>query len=133
VLTPAWLQTWRLDLKKPKRRRPAAGRKSTRLPRVVAAPGISGGETEDGDRLAALLRARIALMPAQVAADYRALAERDDPTVAEKARLSVLEDTYAPSAAQVNAAIPAVHAEREAQSRRRPAAGPQSGAGPSRT
>nr|WP_294548949.1 hypothetical protein [uncultured Rhodopila sp.] len=120
-------------MKKPKRRRPASGRKSIRLPRLVAAPGPSAGEAEDGDRLAALLRARLALMPPQVAADYRALAERDHPTVAEKARLSVLEDTYAPSAAQVQAAIAAVHAERGAQSRRRPAADRQSGAGPSGT
>jgi hypothetical protein len=133
VLTLAWLQTWRLDLKKPKRRRPASVRKSIRLPRVVATPAVSAVETEDGDRLAALLRARLALMPPQVAADYRALAERDNPTVAEKARLSVLGDTYAPSAAQVQAAVAAIHAERGAQSRRHPAADRQSGAGAPRT
>ena len=41
-----------------------------------------------------MMQARLALMPPQVAADYRALACKDDPTVAEKAKLSVLEDTY---------------------------------------
>ena len=79
---------------------------------AAAAPGVSAGETEAGDSLAGMMRARLALMPPQVAADYRALACKDDPTVAEKARLSVLEDTYAPSRQQLQAAIAAVHAER---------------------
>jgi hypothetical protein len=80
------------------------------------------GETEVGARLAGMLRARLALMPPQIAADYRALAQKDDPTIAEKARLSVLEDTYAPSPPQLRAAIAAVLAER----------GVRPGAGPSR-
>ena len=82
--------------------------------------------------LAGLLRARLALMPPQVAADYRALAGRDHPTVAEKARLSVLEDTYAPSRQQLELAIAAVHAERAAPSPGSRAAGSRPGAGSSR-
>jgi hypothetical protein len=129
MLTPAALQTGRLDLKKPKRRRPAPRRKQIRVPEVPAASGVSAGETEAGTMLAGMLRARLALMPPQVAADYRALAGRDNPTVAEKARLSVLDDSYAPSRQQIEAAIGAVHAEREAQSRGRPAAGSRPGTG----
>jgi hypothetical protein len=72
-------------------------------------------------------------MPPKVAADYRALAQKDDPSIAEKARLSVLEDSYAPSAQQLQAVIAAVHDERRAQSRGRPAAGARPGAGSSRT
>lgn len=82
--------------------------------------------------LAGLLRARLALMPPQVAADYRALAGRDDPTVAEKARLSVLEDTYAPSSQQIEAAIAAAHAERAAPSPGSWTAGSRPRAGSSR-
>jgi hypothetical protein len=91
-------------LKKPKRRRPAPRRKQSRVPGVPA-PRTSARETEADDRLAGIMRARLALMPPQVAADYRALACKDDPTVAEKAKLSVLEDTYAPSSRQLQAAI----------------------------
>jgi hypothetical protein len=120
-------------LKKPKRRRPAPRRKQTRVPGVPAAPGVSARETEAGERLAGMMRARLALMPPQVAADYRALAGRDDPTVAEKAKLSVLEDTYAPSTRQLQAAIVALHAEGEVQSPRRPAGGSRPGVGSSRT
>lgn len=123
---PAGLQTWRLDLKKPKRRRPAPRRKQIGVPTVPAAAGVSAGETEAGTMLAGLLRARLALMPPQVAADYRALAGRDHPTVAEKARLSVLEDTYAPSRQQLKVAIAAVQAERAAPSPSRPPAGARS-------
>ena len=103
-------------MKKPKRRRPAPRRKQTRVPGVPSALRVSARETEADDRLAGMMRARLALMPPQVAADYRALACKDDPTVAEKAKLSVLEDTYAPSSRQLQAAIVTVHAEREAQS-----------------
>src|SRR5664279_2358675 len=46
---------------------------------AAAAPGVSAGETEAGDSLAGMMRARLALMPPQVATDYRALAQRDDP------------------------------------------------------
>jgi hypothetical protein len=132
MLTPAGLQAWRLDLKKPKRRRPASRRKQIRMPVVPVGPGVSTGETEAGAMLAGLLRARLALMPPQVAADYRALAGRDHPTVAEKARLSVLEDTYAPSRQQLELAIAAVHAERAAPSPGSRAAGSRPGAGSSR-
>jgi hypothetical protein len=117
-------------LKKPKRRRPAPRRKQTRVPGV---PGVSVRETEAGERLAGMMRARLALMPPQVAADYRALAARDDPTVAEKAKLSVIEDTYAPSCRQLQAAIVALDAEGEAQSPRHPAGGSRPGVGSSRT
>jgi hypothetical protein len=71
MLTPAGLPTWRLDLKKPKRRRPASRRKQIRMPLVPVGPGVSTGQTEAGAMLAGLLRARLALMPRQVAADYR--------------------------------------------------------------
>jgi hypothetical protein len=125
---PAGLQTWRLDLKKPKRRRPAPRRKQIGVPTVPAAAGVSAGETEAGTMLAGLLRARLALMPPQVAADYRALAGRDHPTVAEKARLSVLEDTYAPSRQQLEVAVAAVQAERAATLPSRPPAGARPGA-----
>nr|WP_294543593.1 hypothetical protein [uncultured Rhodopila sp.] len=110
-------------MKKPKRRRPAPRRKQIGEPTVPAATGVSAGETEAGTMLAGLLRARLALMPPQVAADYRALAGRDDPTVAEKARLSVLEDTYAPSRQQLEVAITAVQAGRAVRSPSRPPAG----------
>jgi hypothetical protein len=130
MLTAAGFLAWRLDLKKPKRRRPAPGRKPVGVPGMPAAPA---GETEASDRLAGMMRARLALMPPKVAADYRALAQKDDPTIAEKARLSVLEDSYAPSAQQLQAVIAAVHDERRAQSRGRPAAGARPGAGSSRT
>jgi hypothetical protein len=81
--------------------------------------------------LVGLMRARLALMPPQIAADYRILAERDDPTVAEKARLSVLEDTFAPSRPQLEAAIAAVQAEHKAHAPGRQAAGARSRAGSS--
>jgi hypothetical protein len=119
-------------LKKPKRRRPAPRRKQAGVPGAPAAPVVSAGETEAGAMLDGLLRARLALMPPQVAADYRALAGRDDPTVAEKARLSVLEDTYAPSRQQMEAAIAAVRAEHAAHASGRPAAGARPRAGSSR-
>jgi hypothetical protein len=95
-------------LKKPKRRRPVYRRKQVVVPGVSAAPAVSAGETEAGVILAGLMRARLALIPPQFAADYRALAGRDDPTIAEKARLSVLEDTYAPSRQQLAAVIAAL-------------------------
>jgi hypothetical protein len=96
-------------------------------------PAAPAGETEAAAMLAGMLRARLALMPPQVAADYRALAQKDDPTVAEKARLSVLEDTYAPSGQQLQAAIAAVHAERAAPSPGSRATGARPGAGSPRT
>ena len=82
--------------------------------------------------LAGLMRARLALMPRQVAADYRALTGRDNPTVAEKARLSVLEDTYAPSRQQLEAAVVAVQAEHEAHAPGRRTVGVRPRAGSSR-
>lgn len=93
------------------------------MPGVPPAPGVFARETEAGEGLAGMMRARLTLMPPQVAADYRALACRDDLTVAERAKLSVLEDTYAPSSQQLQAAIEAVLADGEAQSPRRPAGG----------
>jgi hypothetical protein len=133
MLTPAELQTWRPDLKKPKRRRTAPRRKQIRMPGLPAAPGASARENEASDMLAGLMRARLALMPPQVAEDYRDLAARDDPTVAERAKLSVLEDTYAPSRQQLQAATSEVHTERDAKSRGRSAAGSPHRDGSSRT
>jgi hypothetical protein len=90
---------------------------------MPAAPAGAAREDEAGVMLAGMLRARLALMPPHTASDYRDLAGKDTPTVAEKARLSVLEDTYAPSSRQLQAAIAAVLAERATQSPGRPAAG----------
>jgi hypothetical protein len=55
--------------------------------------------------LAGMMRARLALMPPQVAEEYRGLAQREDLTIAERAKVSVLEDTYSPSSQQIQAAI----------------------------
>jgi hypothetical protein len=101
------LQAWRLELKKPKRRRTTLPRKQVRM---VTPPGVSASENDVGEMLAGMMRARLALMPPQVAAEYRDLAERDDLTVAEKAKVNVLEDTYSPSRPQIQAAISAAHA-----------------------
>jgi hypothetical protein len=131
--TPAGLQMWKLDLEKPKRRRTTPRRKQIRMPGLPAAPGASARENEAGDMLAGLMRARLAPMPQQVAEDYRDLAARDDPTAAEKARLSMLEDTYAASRQQPQAAISEVHTKREAKSRDRSAAGSPHRVGSSQT
>jgi uncharacterized protein YqeY len=50
------------------------------------------------------------------------LAQRDDLTVAEKAKVNVLEDTYSPSRQQIQAAISEVHAERGAKPKGSPGA-----------
>nr|WP_294513281.1 hypothetical protein [uncultured Rhodopila sp.] len=95
-------------MKKPKRRRTASGRNQGRTP---AAPTLSTRDSEIGDTLAGMLRARLALMPRHVAGDYHDLALKADLTLAEKARVSVLEDTYSPSSQQIQAAISEAHAE----------------------
>jgi uncharacterized protein YqeY len=87
------------------------------MPGLPTAPGVSASENEVADMLASMMRARLALMPPQVAEDYRDLAQRDDLTVAEKAKVSVLEDTYSPSTQQLQAAISEVHGERQAKSK----------------
>ncbi len=83
--------------------------------------------------LADMMRARLALMPPQVAEDYRDLARRDDLTVAEKAKVNVLEDTYSPSKQQIQAAMSEVQADREAKSKGSLAADSRHRVGSSRT
>jgi hypothetical protein len=92
-------------LKKPKRRRTGARRNQVRAQALPAASKGPGTEIEIGDMLAGMMRARLALMPPLVADDYRALTLREGLTVAEKAKVSVLEDTYSPSRQQIEAAI----------------------------
>ena len=98
---------------KPSRTEPR--RKQIRIPALLTALGVAAGENEVGDMLAGMMQARITLMPSQVADVYRDLAQRDDLTVAEKAKVNLLEDTYSPSRQQIQAAISEVHAERGAK------------------
>jgi hypothetical protein len=104
-----------------------------RVPGLPAAPLVSTSENEVGDMLADMMRARLALMPPQVAEDYRDLARRDDLTVAEKAKVNVLEDTYSPSKQQIQAAMSEVQADREAKSKGSLAADSRHRVGSSRT
>lgn len=97
-------------MKKPKRRRPGVRRKQAGLPGVPVAPCVFVSESDADAMLAGMLRARLALMPPQVADDYRNLTQRDDLTVAERTKISVFEDTYAPSGQQIQAAIFEAHA-----------------------
>ncbi len=60
--------------------------------------------------VAVMLRVRLAIMPPHVADEYSRLAQRDNLTIAEKAKVNVLEDTYSPSGQQVQAAISEAHA-----------------------
>jgi hypothetical protein len=105
-------------LKKPKRRRTVPRRKQAAVPGSPEAV-VPAKENEIGDMLAGMMRARLAMMPPQVAEDYRDLAGRDKPTVAEKAKVNLLEDTYSPSRQQIQAAIAEVHAEHKAKLKRR--------------
>ena len=102
-------------MKKPKHRRLAPRRKQIRILELSTPPGISASENEVGDMLAGMMRARLALMPPQVADEYRNLAQRHHLTIGEKAKVNVLEDTYSPSRQQIQAAISEVHAERGAK------------------
>ena len=92
-------------MKKPKRRRPTVRRKQASLPEMPVAPCVFVSESDGDAMLAGMMRARLALMPPQVADDYRNLTQRDDLTVAERTKVSVFEDTYAPSGQQIQAAI----------------------------
>jgi hypothetical protein len=98
-------------LKKPKRRRTVPRLKQTRASGTVTASGTVPTENEVGDLLAGMVRARLALMPPPVAEAYRDLTLRDNLTIAEKAKVSVLEDTYSPSRQQIQAAVSEAHGE----------------------